>query len=83
MENADFVSVSTDSGSLQNTDGNADDEADNNDFSDADNDGTIDDLEAVGEYGVIDGLSVGDKITVTATLEGKTQVIQTYTVKDN
>lgn len=47
---------------------------------DADGDGVKNDLETVGKYITVHDLSEGDKITVTATLNGRSRVIQTYTV---
>lgn len=38
-------------------------------------------LSSVGDASTVSGCSPGDTIRVTATLEGKTSVIQTYTVK--
>ncbi len=39
-------------------------------------------ITTVGNTAQIDGVSAGDTITITATLDGSSNVIQTYTVKE-
>jgi flagellin-like protein len=83
MENADHISVSDDGAPTVGGSSYT------GDFTNEDGDGTTNDMNEVGELGIVgdldqtNNLAAGDKVTVTATLEGKTQVIQTYTVKDN
>jgi flagellin-like protein len=85
MENADEVGISATNLDDTQEETEDPDTADNggSDLADYNPSVSSSTISTVGGTSTVSQLTAGDKITVTATLEGKTQVIQTYTVKDN